>query len=149
MTDLFDLMFRDAFGNDPFFSYRSSPKITYPINITRYKDYISYKIAAIGLEKEDIAVNLEDRKLTVKGQVPETKDKDHEILFNNIKGSNFHLEFLIPSEYDTDKVAVALDKGLLTINIAKAESMKPKKLEIGTTLTIGNDSKLLETKTEE
>jgi HSP20 family molecular chaperone IbpA len=130
-NNLFDLMYRDFFGTGPMLptGQQNSPKLNYPFNIEYYGDYLYYRIAAIGLEKGDIKIELDGRILTVQGK-PSASPNQVQTVYNGLKRSDFGLQFTVPSDYDVSKITTTLDKGLLSIMIEKAAQAKPKQIFI-------------------
>jgi HSP20 family molecular chaperone IbpA len=87
-----------------------------------------------GLEEKDIDVSLANGVLVISG---EKKDERHEENANRViserRYGSFQRSFKLPSSVKTDQVKASYKKGVLTIEIPKAEEAKPKqiKVEIG------------------
>jgi HSP20 family molecular chaperone IbpA len=136
MNQIMDLLIRDAFGSLPFYNYNDNVKVSYPFNIYRFKNTLEYCISALNLDINDIAIEIEGRKLTVKTLESNDPGRVGECLYRGMKGSHFNLEFLIPAEYDLNTIKPKLEKGLLTIEIALNEESKPRRIEIAQPIAI-------------
>lgn len=84
-----------------------------------------------GLDKKDVSITIENQVLTIAGERQfdkETKDETcHRI--ERSYGS-FTRSFTLPTNLNTDKVEAKFDKGVLTIQVPKAEETKPRKINI-------------------
>ena len=83
-----------------------------------------------GLNMDDIEVYVADNELTVKGQ---RKQAEHEAVTYHLRErgwGEFSRVLTFPSELDSSKVEASLDNGVLTLRLPKAESVKPRKIEI-------------------
>ena len=64
-TDPFDVLFKNFFNNDSFFSPAVETKISHPVDIYETKDGLHFEIACTGLTKEDVNINIEGDVLRV------------------------------------------------------------------------------------
>jgi HSP20 family molecular chaperone IbpA len=67
-----------------------------------------------GVAKEDLDINLD------KGQA----------VVREFAGASYHRQFKISEQIDAEKTSAELANGVLTLTLPKAESAKPKKIEI-------------------
>jgi HSP20 family protein len=74
---------------------------------------------------------LEENILTLSGE-RSLKEKEEGENFHRIERSygSFSRSFSLPSQVDASKVDASFKDGLLTVEIAKAEQAKPRKIEI-------------------
>ena len=140
INDHLDDMMRDlnrfAVGFEPTFrildQMRSAPQPGYPpydlesIGEDRYR----LSMAVAGFSTEDLDITLHDGVLTINGKV-KVEEKRH-YLHKGIAGRNFRRSF-----YLNPMIRVTgsnLEDGILTIDFVQEipESMKPRKIEIGT-----------------
>jgi HSP20 family protein len=84
-----------------------------------------------GLAKDDVQITLEDKVLTISGE-RKFEGKEENQNYHRIERSygTFSRSFTLPHEVNQDKVKANFDNGLLTVSVAKAEEIKPRKIEI-------------------
>ena len=132
--DQFDLLFKNFFDRDTFFSPISQSKTYYPVNISETNGEIQIEIAVCGLNKEDIKIDVEDNNiLRVSYEKPEIKeDENTNWLVRSITRKSFNFGWKISNKFDLSTIQAKMDKGLLSIQIKKAklEEFKPKMIEI-------------------
>jgi len=125
-----DLFFKDF--EDVFLPLPSIKKIEYPVDIYENDGGLVIDIAAIGLEKSDIKIEMEEDILSVSHQKAktETEDKDN-YAYRGIARRAFKLSWRIPEQFDMNKTKASLDKGLLKIIVPKSDiEKKPCKVEV-------------------
>jgi HSP20 family protein len=101
------------------------------VDIYETKESIVLNVELPGVTKEDIALEVKDSTLTIKGEKK---------LEKNVKEENFHrLErsygsftraFTLPSTVQQDKVKAKFRDGILEIMLPKAEEAKPKQIKV-------------------
>lgn len=88
-----------------------------------------------GMEKETINITLEDNVITIEGEretKTEEKDSKGNIIYRERSYGAFSRSFTLPENVKPEKIKSTYEKGVLTINIPKAESRKkPKTIKIG------------------
>ena len=101
------------------------------VDIYETKESIVLNVELPGVTKEDIALEVKDSTLTIKGE------KKFE---ENVKEENFHRmersygsftrAFTLPSTVQQDKVKAKFRDGILEIMLPKAEEAKPKQIKV-------------------
>ena len=84
-----------------------------------------------GMKEEDIDVSIDEDQLIIKGErkvEKEEKEKDYVRVERNY--GSFYRSFNIGVPVKSDEVKASYKNGVLEINIPKAETRKPKKIEI-------------------
>lgn len=84
-----------------------------------------------GLDKKDVSITIENQVLTISGErsfEKETKDETCHRIERSY--GTFSRSFTLPTNLKTDKVEAKFDKGVLTIQVPKAEETKPRKVTI-------------------
>jgi HSP20 family protein len=126
--DPFDLLWKDLFESTPHFS-AITQKISHPVDIYETEDGISFEVAAVGLDKEDIEILVDGDQLRIKYEKVKPLNQETAI-YRGIKRSGFDLSWKISVKFDLSKLEAKLDKGLLVLDIPYAESKKPKQIVI-------------------
>jgi HSP20 family protein len=132
----------DLFGLDMLDRFFSPDEFGYPISnsnsnwlpstdITEDKNGYKVTLELPGLDRENIEVKLEDRILTVKGERKEEKESK-ESRFHKIERhyGSFVRTFRLPESVKSDKIEAKFKNGLLSIDIPKADEVKPKEIEV-------------------
>ena len=81
-----------------------------------------------GVEKQGLEVNIEKGLLTISGDM--ALESRGTSLLREFSTANYYRQFKITEHIDADKSSAELTNGVLTLTIPKAESAKPKRIEI-------------------
>lgn len=98
-----------------------------PVNIAENDDAYVIQARVPGLAKDDIAIELEGRKLTISG---EHKRVEAEYAREERATGRFERSFTFRHALATDKIEAVVKDGILTVSLPKAEEAKPRKIEI-------------------
>jgi HSP20 family protein len=84
-----------------------------------------------GIEPSAVSVNYEDGMLTVSGKRDFSDELQGET-WHRIERSfgTFARSVRLPRTADADKIEARFDKGVLTISVPKAETAKPRQIEV-------------------
>ena len=126
--DPFDIVWKNFF--DGHSNYNTlQQKINYPVDIYETDNGLCFELAAVGLDKIDIDIQVEGDTLRVSHE----NRNDNEIvnyIARGIARRSFDLAWKVASKYDLSQLEAKLSKGLLTIDVPYAESKAPKKISI-------------------
>jgi HSP20 family protein len=128
---MFDHIFEDMFpsvskewGAD-LFSKGSYPKV----NVLDQEDKVVIEAEIPGLTKEQVAVEVQDGFITIKGQKKtNTKDnsnKNNTYVYRELKRSEFSRSFQLNDNLDANKIDAKFENGMLEIIIPK-KVVEPK-----------------------
>lgn len=128
----FDLLFRNFFDTDSFFMPAIESKLKYPVDIYESGDGLQLDIAVVGLDENDININIEDgNMLRVSYEKEETEmSEDTNWIHKGIAKRSFDVGWRISNKFDINQIEATVEKGLLNIFIPCAEEAKPKTIEI-------------------
>jgi HSP20 family protein len=128
----FDLLFKDLFDSSSFFAtIPSIKKIDYPVDIKESKTGLEIDVAAVGLSKEDIKIEIDNNVLKIIYVKQETdKKNESNYLFQGITRKSFSHAWKISDKFDLSKIDANLEKGLLKILIPIAPEKQPKQIEV-------------------
>ena len=128
MNRLFDDAGRNTWRTDePSATTTWSPAV----DIFETEGEIVVKAELPGMEHKDIALNLENNVLTLKGErrfQKETKDDNYHRIERAYGG--FSRAFSIPATVDEEKIRAEYKDGVLKIVLPKKEQTKPKQIRI-------------------
>lgn len=81
-----------------------------------------------GVEPNAVEVNVERGTLVVDGKV--AAQKAEKVLYAEQRLGDFHREFALSDDLDTGAITAQMAAGVLTLTVAKAAKVKPRKVAI-------------------
>ncbi len=130
----FDIMFRDLFNSDGVFGPcfgANHISIDYPIDIKETKKGLEIDIAAVGLEKKDIDLKIEDGILRIEyAKRNDQSSEDERYLKRGIARRAFKFAWKVAPKFNLDKIEASMEKGLLQLKIPVSPESMPKSVEI-------------------
>jgi len=97
-------------------------------DILEREDSIQLRIDLPGMEASQIDVKYEDGTLSIAAVRKDVGPGD--FLHQEFGATHFRRTFTIPDGYDPDKIEGSLEAGVLTLTLARAESFRPRRIEI-------------------
>ena len=92
-------------------------------------DAYTVEIDLPGVAREDVDIQLDDRRLTVSGDIEEKERKG--ILHRRTRRvGRFHYSVTLPGDVDADDVSAQLHDGVLTVRVSKSAQAKPRRIPI-------------------
>jgi HSP20 family protein len=122
----------DRFFEDFGLNLRESDTVWRPsVDLSETENTYEVKAEMPGMKKEDIKVEVKENVLTLTGEKKhETKDdKKNFHRLERVYGK-FQRSFRLPREVKSEEIKAKYRNGVLTIEIPKAEEMKPKEVAI-------------------
>jgi HSP20 family protein len=101
------------------------------VDIFETQGEIVVKAELPGMDRKDIALNLENNVLTLRGErrfVKETKDENYHRIERSYGG--FSRAFSIPVTVDEEKIGAEYKDGVLKIVLPKKDQVKAKQIKI-------------------
>ena len=100
-------------------------------DITETANGFVVQVEMPGVSRQRLEVIFENGELTLTGQrAPATTPTGNETLYRESRSSDFRRTFELDQSIDAGAITAALDQGLLTLNLPKAEAARPRKIEI-------------------
>lgn len=94
-------------------------------------DQFVIKAELPGMKKKDIEIDLKDSVLTIKGERShENEVKEGKYYRKERSYGKFQRSFTLPNHFNPEKIKADFKDGILKIEIAKPEEMKPKQITI-------------------
>ena len=101
------------------------------VDVFEEEDHIVMTAELPGVEKDNIAIDVNGRVLTLKGERAYDKEvKEDQYTLRERAYGTFQRSFTLPAETDSEKIKAAYKDGVLTLNIPKPASSKPKQITI-------------------
>ncbi len=104
------------------------------VDMKQDEDKVTVKMVIPGVKKDDIEISVADNVLTVKAEVKEQKEeKDEKAVYHlrETRWSSYYREISLPTEVEAEKATADYEDGILTLELPKAEIVKPKVISIG------------------
>ncbi|MEM7332769.1 MAG: Hsp20/alpha crystallin family protein [Chloroflexota bacterium] len=124
--DEFDRLFDASFS-------KSTPTSNWSVAIDVVENDDAYIIEASvpGIAADDLDVTLEDNVLTLKGEVKsEEASENTQYHVRERRYGSFSRRVRFPVAVNGENIAATYENGILTLNVPKAEEVKPKKIEV-------------------
>ena len=117
-------IFRDDFVTPSFRSFT-------PVNIKETENDYVLEVVAPGFQKEDFKINLDNNTLTISAEKKEeTENQDEKFIRKEYKQQSFSRSFTIDENIDAENISAKYVNGVLTLNLAKKQEVKPQVKEI-------------------
>ncbi|MGA2140833.1 MAG: Hsp20/alpha crystallin family protein [Brevinematales bacterium] len=82
-----------------------------------------------GTSKEGIEISCDGEELSILGKVSDF-DKDWEPVSTEFRVLDYRRDFTIGGKINKDRIEAKYSNGILTIELEKSESIKPRKIEL-------------------
>lgn len=119
----------EFFGRDlPGFFFDSDNRFNTPaVNISETKDDYRIELAAPGLEKNDIKIDLDNNVLTISSEKKEEhEEKEERYMRREFSYSTFSRSFSLPESVDVENIKASHKDGVLEVVLPKSEKAKVK-----------------------
>ena len=103
-----------------------------PLNVWQDQENIYVEAELAGVTSENLDIALQDDELTIRGLRLPNVPKDATALRQERRSGKFSRTIMLPLPVEADAIDAKLDGGVLTVTLPKAQSTKPRKIEIKT-----------------
>jgi HSP20 family protein len=100
------------------------------VNAWEKPDGFVVEMEVPGIKQEQLDISVVDNELTIKLERPEVEEPQVTFHRRERPTGNFARVLRLPAAVDGGRVAATLRNGVLTIELPKAESAKPRKINI-------------------
>jgi HSP20 family protein len=101
------------------------------VDLSETKEGFMLKAELPGVKKEDVKITLKDDLLTIAGEKKSEKEiKDENYHRTERVYGSFARSFRLPTAVEVEKVKAEYKDGVLHLTLPKAESVKPKEIQI-------------------
>lgn len=111
---MFDQLFADAFNN-----VRPAMNLLPPADVVETDEAFELQLHVPGFQKEDVKLELENGKLTVRGERKFEQAEGRTYRLAESRFGAFERTFRLPEIVDATGVSATLDLGILTIRLPK------------------------------
>ena len=102
-----------------------------PLDIYETKDKFVVTVELPGVEPDDVDVSVEDSTLTIRGERKLYQEVDEDS-FHRVERryGAFARSLALPQTANAEGIEASFDRGVLTVEVPKAEEAKPKRLPV-------------------
>jgi HSP20 family protein len=98
-------------------------------NILETKDGYVLEAEMPGVSKDGLEITVENGELTIVGRRAAAEKPGRE-LYRESRAFDYRRTFELDASIDTAKVTARIEQGVLTLQLPKAESVKPRKIAV-------------------
>jgi HSP20 family protein len=102
-----------------------------PVDLFEDDDQLVLKVDLPGIDQEKLDIQITGEELVVRGERPWDAQQQGCVHTERPHGQ-FHRAFRLGIPVQNDRVSAAYKDGVLTVVLPKAETTKPRKIEVGT-----------------
>jgi HSP20 family protein len=99
-------------------------------DIYETQDALTVILEMPGVEKNNVAVRVEDGLLYVEGRLDLTKYQSLQALYTEYNIGHYSRSFQLSSKIDQNKIGAVLNDGVLSLTLSKVEEAKPRVINI-------------------
>lgn len=100
-------------------------------DISESEDALTVVMDMPGVVKEDVTVTVEEDRLAVTGEIRFGDYEGMRPVYTEYNVGHFERTFVLSNEIDRDAISAEMKDGVLTLRLPKAETAKPRRIEIG------------------
>ena len=102
-----------------------------PVDVYETDDHLVVKASVPGLKPEDVDVSITGDVLTIKGETrAEEEERKPNYYRQERRFGSFRRALALPTEVKADEAEAVFEDGVLTLNIPKAEAVRPKTIKV-------------------
>ena len=102
-----------------------------PVDVQEHESDFFVTLDIPGMNREDIQVRVDNNRLTISGErkLEKSTEKGSHRVYERAFGK-FERSFELGTDVDASKIEAAYKDGVLSITVPKAETVKPKLIEV-------------------
>ena len=108
---------------------RTEQFMTPVASVVEGSDVYMLNVEMPGVNKEGLEISVENNELTIIGR-RSLSQIDGTLIHRESRSENFRRVFELDPGIDTSKISARIDQGVLTLNLPKAEQVKPRKITV-------------------
>jgi HSP20 family protein len=132
LRDEIDRVFDESFDMLPSVRWHKGSGWGLALDVTEDDDNFVVKASVPGINPDDLEITLTDNVLTIKGERKEEKEVDEDRYhLRERRFGTFSRSITLPVKVNEDGIEATCENGVLTLNVPKAEEIKPRRITIG------------------
>ena len=126
-----DRLFEDSFVRPRSWAVSGMDAYSFPVDVTNGSESITVEASLPGFKPEDVDITVENGVLSITAESSsERRDGEGEALVQEIRRGRVSRTMALPSGVEPDKATASFADGVLTLQIPKAEAVKPRQIRI-------------------
>ncbi len=97
--------------------------------VTENNDGYTLEVEMPGVNKEGLEMWVESNELTISGRRA-TPEISGTVIHRESRRENFRRSFELDPSIDAGKISAKIEQGVVTLNLPKAEQVKPRKIAV-------------------
>jgi HSP20 family protein len=128
-----DRLFTSVFDTPTTGASRPARRWAPAMDLVELEDHFVVRADLPGLDEADVAIEVEDRVLTIAGERrPEVDEGRKGVVAMERATGSFRRTLRLPAGVDADAIAATFERGVLEVRIPKPEAAKPRRIAIST-----------------
>jgi len=104
--------------------------LTPPVNVIDRKETVILEVELPGVPKDGVELEVRDGELTITGKRAATAETGTKTHIRERRPGSYRRTFTLSRAVDSTRIDAAMNDGVLTVTLPKAEELKPKKIAI-------------------
>jgi HSP20 family molecular chaperone IbpA len=100
------------------------------VDVLENESGITVKADLPGVSKESLHIRVDGETLTIEGQVSLGGVDGLQPVYAEIRTAQFRRSFVLSRDLDTSRIDATMKNGVLTLNVAKLEQAKPRRIPV-------------------
>ena len=126
-----DRLFEDSFVRPSRLLTTVGKGVMPELDVYQTPNEVVIKASLPGVKPDDVSIDITGDTLTIKGETKEEQEiKREDYLYQERRYGAFSRSAVLPAGLKTEKAEAAIENGILTLTIPKAEEAKPKKVKV-------------------
>ena len=130
LREAMDRLFDDAFTHPLGWAGNGGSSVP-AIDLYQNDNEVVVKAALPGIKADDVQISVHGEVLTLRGEVKQdTEQKETTYHIREQRFGSFERSISLPTDVQADKAQADFENGILTVTLPKAETVKPKMINI-------------------
>lgn len=99
-------------------------------DILETEDALTVVMDMPGVSRDRVSIDLDQGVLTIEGGIDTEAYRDLRPVYTEYNLGNFSRRFSLSEEIDDSSITAQISNGVLTVRLPKAESKKPRRIEV-------------------
>ena len=124
-------MFENFFAAPAIWKEEGDGLMNLDVDVVEQEHKFLVKASVPGIDPEDLDISMSENVLTIKGETHTETEKEEETYhLRERRSGRFMRSFTLPTPVKEEEIEATYENGVLTLEIPKAEEIKPKKIEV-------------------
>lgn len=107
-----------------------APAMIPAVDVLENEAGITVKADLPGVSKDNLHIRVDGETLTIEGQVSLGGVNGLQPVYAEVRTAQYRRSFVLSRDLDTSKIDAVMKNGVLTLNVAKLEQAKPRRIPV-------------------